>query len=181
MADTFNESDLNGTWLGHYTNPRTHPNGKRFPISAELRCQSGRITGSMADEVTEIRHRYADLIERAEDKITDQQRDVAYQILHRDPEAVVELTLPRDSILSGTIDGRIVKFTKTYPGDVTQHLEIGTNILPLDRKTGHSVYYRGELETSGRTIQGRWAIYPSGLLGRFRKASAVGEFQLEKR
>jgi hypothetical protein len=182
MSDPWmTESDIAGHWSGHYAH-RVGPDvGRVFPIAADLECRSGRVTGTMTDEVTEIRRSYKDAVNAVADRMTDVALSQAYALIDQSPGATLETTLPRESDLRGKWDGRTLAFAKTYRGTYTVSLNLGDRQIMAHSRDGHRVEYRGAYDPPSRTIRGEWIIRYPGLFGRFLKPTAVGDFVLEKR
>ena len=87
------------------------------------------------------------------------------------------MTLPPESVLEGTVEGRTVSFVKTYQGDAFSGFQIGSRRVGLSF-SGHGVHYRGELSADGQTIEGQWWLEPDPDKGVTRRAE--GTFLLRK-
>jgi hypothetical protein len=175
--DRFDQIDVTGRWVGFYRH-RSEQAGS-FPIIAEIRQNGQRMTGEMYDQITDRSNQLDEFLEKYRDDITSYQKHRLEKALkHFGKESVVSSHLPDTSDIDGTITGNLVRFKKTYRGNVKAAFTVGEQTVRTKQHRGHSVYYSGELDGENMCIRGEWFIRTKGLLGHFLPPAARGTFQL---
>jgi hypothetical protein len=146
--------DLTGRWSGYYSQ---HDHER--PITLELDQDGARLTGTMHDRCTSIRTSLAELAMEeglppgADERITASIR-AAYPDAPPDP-IQAEVQLPPHSTIEGELDGRSIRFLKTYHGPHFAGYRIGEvrlGVLGADQE----VQFLGRVSPGGDEIEGRW-------------------------
>ena len=108
--------DITGRWTGAYLQ-----HGREHPITADFAQIDAHLQGKMTDDVTEFEASVFDaameagLPPGADEQIVANLRK-QYPDLPRAPIRATA-TLPAESILEGEVQGRSVRFRKTYLGE----------------------------------------------------------------
>jgi len=148
--------DLSGHWSGFYTQ-----HDHRRPISAELSQDGDRLIGTMNDDCTVIERSVSELAMEeglppgADEKIVEQIRSMVPEVPSGPIRA--ETQLPPRSHLEGEVDGRAVRFLKTYQGPSFTGYRVGDFRVGMLGE-GQEVRYRGLLNDDGTVIEGQWQI-----------------------
>ncbi len=172
---------ITGNWVGHY-----QQYDARSRIAATIVQDGAALSGHMRDLDTNTARSLSDAVAQAglppgaDESLDEQIRSVIPQAGRE--AIVVRSILPTDAVLTGTVDGEIVRFIKTYQGESFHGYEIGGK--GIGRKTpGHAVEYSGRLSQDRMTIIGKWTIYqkeaPRGFIdGSFELFRVVSELNL---
>jgi hypothetical protein len=153
MSDPTN---VTGRWEGFYTQHE-----EQRPIAAQLTQQGARLTGEMVDGWTEIESSISEVAVR-EGLPPGADEQIVAKIRADHPEAPLgsvfaETQLPPHSLLEGEVEGRNVRFLKTYQGEHFAGFRIGTMRLRW-KVDGHRVQYQGIVSPDGTQIEGHWRI-----------------------
>lgn len=164
---------LSGRWTGHY-----YQHDQLHPIEAELVQKGATLAGLMRDLMTD---RDASVFEAAAEAGLPPGADE--QIVAKIRAMVPEETggqvrfithLPTDSLLEGTVEGRNVKFLKSYQGVAFNGYRLGESLV-VNEHLGLAVHYEGRLSLDGGKIEGSWWIDANREMGVKR---VHGEFTL---
>ena len=154
-----NDQILTGEWHGHYVQ-----HDSRHRIAATFTQDGDRITGQMTDlDTLNERSLYdavagAGLPPGADEQIAEHiRREISSM---GDEPITARSRLPEKSTLEGSVNGDLVRFTKSYQGDFVVGFVVGDEEL-TQTKPGHAVEYSGRLSQDGNLIAGRWTIYES--------------------
>ncbi len=168
-----------GHWSGHYHHDTPSQAGRTFPIHATLWESGGRIEGVMSDEVTDFAYSLRKVLDSAQTMGVAPSPAIS-EMLRRHPGAIIETTLPTDSVVRGRFSGDVVAFAKTYEGPHSiRYRDALTNLGSIVRPK-HQVHYSGVLDAARGVIEGTWEIRQPGLFGRFRARQGTGTFFLAR-
>jgi hypothetical protein len=153
----FDLSALTGEWHGCY---QQHQHQRR--IVASLVQDGDRISGQMRDLDANTSESLSDAVANAglapgaDEQIDEQIRKILPEA-GREP-IITRSVLPTESVLDGTVNGDVVRFTKAYQGQSFHGYEIGERGIGY-ATPGHSVEYTGRLSRDRKRIIGQWMIY----------------------
>jgi hypothetical protein len=153
MSEAF---DLTGAWEGLYTQ-----HDQQRPLSAQWVQQGNVLTGTMTDGCTEFAASISEIAMR-EGLPPGADEQIVEQIRADHPDAplgrvMAETRLPAHSKIEGELEGRNLRFVKTYQGEHLAGFSFG-GIRKLQKVEGHEVYYQGKVSPAGNEIEGRWQI-----------------------
>lgn len=168
------QKSLTGRWKGHYVQ-----NGAKFGITVSWTQNGTGISGEMNDLQTEREQPLSDVVAQsnlppgADEQIAER----IYELLPDQPRTRIQFrsVLPESSSVEGTIQGKSIKFRKTYQGQTKQEYKVGDEKVH-SFEDGHAVEYQGQLSVDGDRINGEWIIYQPGLPGGLMK----DKFQLDR-
>jgi hypothetical protein len=181
MDDALGAAGLTGRRAGFYRH-RCEWLGA-FPVTAELVQEGDRIRGEMFDQATERSSTFDDLLAHCGDDISPGNRRRMQAAVDRfGPGAVVRTSrLPDGSDIDGVVSGDLVRFTKTYRGDMEVNVTVAGSPFRSLRWARHRVHYSGRLDRGAVCIAGDWVIRRSGLLGRLLPPAGRGTFELYRK
>jgi hypothetical protein len=137
-------TDLTGSWEGHYLQ-----NGRRHGISMRVAQRGQSFVGRMRDVDT--------LLASQEQLRTPSRTNPKVEQIS---DAEVMSTLPEYSIVEGEVEGRVVKFVKTYQGKSTTSVWVADTAAMTFESPGHQVSYLGTIDGKGELLTGRWSLTP---------------------
>lgn len=168
-----------GHWSGHYHHDAPSQAGRSYPIHAYLSVIGRRIEGAMSDEVTDFAYSLRKVLDNARG-LGQVPAPVFDEMLRLHPDALMESTLPSESVLRGRIRGDAITFTKTYEGPHPIRVRAAGLTLGTIVRQVHRVHYSGVFDAARGIIEGTWLIPRRGLLGRFRPPLGTGTFSLAR-
>lgn len=148
--------DITGRWTGAYLQ-----HGREHPITADFAQIDSHLQGKMTDGVTEFETSVFDaameagLPPGADEQIVASLRK-QYPDLPRAPIRATA-TLPAASILEGVVQGRTVRFRKTYLGEHFTGWRIGDRLIGSTVNV-HVVQFRGRLSDDANSLEGQWYV-----------------------
>ncbi|WP_422927424.1 hypothetical protein [Singulisphaera sp. PoT] len=146
------EINLAGDWAGEYRQYDQH-----YPIQATFAQEGTILNGSMIDDEPEHELPLAEVARFP----GEDERVVAMlrSILPDGPTGPIFVIsrVPKDSTLTGTINGNWVYFDKSYQGSCFGGFRVGDEVVG-DAYENHVVHYSGRLTPDGGEIEGRWWI-----------------------
>ena len=171
------ETTLTGRWIGEY-----EQSGRSAPIEADLVvAPDGALSGTMRDVRTDQDLSVFEATASAGlPPGSDEQIEAVLRKLlpDRAGSPIRFVThLPSDSLLEGQVEGRSVRFLKTYRGESYSGYKVGDAIVG-EHSDSHSVHYKGRLSSDGRILEGKWWIDADPSRGTDR---AEGPFILHRR
>lgn len=168
--------DLSGEWEGFYLNPEVGEG--EFPVKASLKVEDGRLRGTMSDErrvwSVPVKGLHETFPKGSKNALLWKEFALQY------PNAIVTTHIPQDSVLTGTVTGRQVRFRKVYQGpDLITYTGSGLDQTSEERTTD-ILEYAGIANEEGTSIGGRWTIYKRSLFGIKLNALFSGDFKLTR-
>jgi len=149
-------NNLSGTWEGFYTQ-----HDQERPIAVKLAQDGTRLMGEMTDGYTELEASISEYA-MSEGLPPGADEQIVEKIREAHPDAppgpvVAETELPPHSLLEGEVEGKNVRFVKTYQGEQFAGFRIGSMRVRW-KVSGHQVHYHGLLSRDGNAIEGHWRI-----------------------
>ncbi len=148
--------DITGRWVGAYVQ-----NGREHSLTADFAQIDSHLQGKMTDSVTEFETSLfeaaleAGLPPGADEQIVVKLRQ-EYPDLPPGPIRA-SASLPAASILEGEVQGRAVRFRKTYLGDHFSGWRVGDRLIG-STIAGQTVHFRGFLSEDQNTLEGQWWV-----------------------
>jgi len=180
--------NIDGRWEGVYVHAKGpkayHPftiGGDQYAISAELRVQGGRVTGTMTDEERVFEVTLPQMMERDRDTMSPNTAHGYAEFSAAHPEALLTIEYPAQSDLSGRLEGDRLTFVKEYRGTLQQTFNLGRDkrTQPVQTVSMSTVHYSGVVINEA-LIEGTWVIRKTGPLGRWLPPTDSGQFRLRR-
>jgi hypothetical protein len=150
--------NISGHWEGFYVqNPsctrRTladSPEEERFPIEAWIEHDGSRFSGKMLDHRVGQTSKVSEAVE-AYGYFT---RLRVSRFLQRYPDATLTTTLNRESVITGSLSGFQISFTKRYLGNGRYVFTFGESTW--ETELPGLVYYKGVISDCGDRVEGHY-------------------------
>src|SRR5262245_8915426 len=148
--------DITGRWVGAY-----FQHGREHPLIAEFAHIDSNLQGKMTDVVTEFETSvFEAAMEAGLPPGADEQIEANIRKQHPElPRAPIRAaaTLPAASILEGEVNGRVVRFRKTYLGEHFTGWKVGDRLIG-STIAGHIVQFRGRIGDDHNSLEGQWWV-----------------------
>ncbi len=148
--------DITGRWVGDY-----FQHGREHPLTADFAHIDAHLQGKMTDSVTEFETSvFEAALEAGLPPGADEQIEANLRKQHPElPRGPIRATamLPAASVLEGEVQGRVVRFRKTYLGEHFTGWKVGDQLVGSTVAV-HTVQFRGRISADDNSLEGQWWV-----------------------
>lgn len=172
---------IEGEWKGRYSYSQPGPGSEDCPFTAQIRCVSRNISGSIVDHRERVTVTpYRPIFEASKASMTPKQVADTEEFLRQFPDAALRSELPLEAEIDGELRLSRIWFVKRYSGPHKISWILGNREVVQHESSSHKVWYEGRLSPGEDVIEGTWKIRPTGILGQWQEPSVTGTFRMDR-